>query len=105
MKDLAQQYNQMDQTNLDQLFTLDHCFHRLLATASRNKFLSEEMDHFYNLSLRIWYLSLNYIQAENVDVPAHLDILAAIEAKEPDLAEKRMREHIRKFHDSIRLYL
>ncbi len=105
MRDLARQYNQMDQNDLDQLFELDHCFHRLLATASRNKFLSDEMEHFYNLSLRIWYLSLNYIQAENIDVPAHLDILAAIDAKEPDLAEQRMREHIRKFHDSIRQYI
>lgn len=105
MKNLAYQYECMDQSDLDQLFILDHQFHRLLARASRNKFLSDEMEHFYNLSLRIWYLSLNYVQAENIDVSAHLEILAAIEAKDPNLAEQRMREHIRKFHDSIRRYL
>ena len=105
MRDLAQQYARMDQTDLDQLFTLDRCFHGLLAAASRNKFLLDELEHFYNLSLRIWYLSINYIQSENIDIPAHLDILAAIEAKEPNMAEQRMREHIRRFHDSIRQYI
>jgi DNA-binding GntR family transcriptional regulator len=105
IRDLAQEHEQMDQDDLDKLFALDHRFHRMLATASRNKFLFDEIEHFYNLSLRIWYLSLNYVQAENIDVPAHLDILAALEAKDPNLAEQRMREHIRKFHDSIRQYL
>jgi DNA-binding GntR family transcriptional regulator len=85
--------------------SLDRRFHRLLAEAAGNKFLQHEVEKFYNLSLRIWYLALNRIQPGDVGVDDHLEIVDAIEAQDPERGEQRMREHIRHFHDTIKLRL
>jgi DNA-binding GntR family transcriptional regulator len=85
--------------------TLDRRVHFLLAQAASNKFLRSEFEVFYSLSLRIWYLALNEVQPEDIDVEAHLEILKAVEVQDAKLAEQRMRQHIKHFHDAIRLYL
>jgi DNA-binding GntR family transcriptional regulator len=85
--------------------TLDRRIHFLLAEAAANKFLRTEFEVFYNLSLRIWYLALNEIQPEDIDVEAHLLVLEAVKAHDAELAEQRMRKHIKHFHNAIKLYL
>ncbi len=85
--------------------SLDRRFHRLVAEAAGNKFLRNEVEKFYNLSLRIWYLALNRIQSADIDVTAHIEILDAIKAKDLERSDLRMRDHIRHFHDTIRLHL
>jgi len=105
LRRLAEEYERIDPVNLKELFDIDRRFHNLLATAANNEFLRREMDLFHNLSLRIWYLALSRVQAEDIDVQAHLDILAACEARDPDCAEARMREHITLFHIAIKQFL
>ncbi len=105
MKMLANEFKLADKSNFDQLMDLDYRFHELLYTAANNKFLSDELKHLYNLSLRIWHLALAYTLPEDIDVNAHIDILMAIEAGDSQLAESRMRKHIDKFHQTIRQYL
>lgn len=105
LRRLAEEYERIDPANLKELFEIDRRFHNLLATAANNEFLRREMDLFHNLSLRIWYLALSRVQAEDIDVQAHLDILAACEAHDPDCAEARMREHISLFHVAIKRFL
>jgi DNA-binding GntR family transcriptional regulator len=41
------------------LMALDRHFHQLLAQSSHDKFLEAEIELFYNLSMRIWYLYLS----------------------------------------------
>jgi DNA-binding GntR family transcriptional regulator len=67
--------------------------------------LFREIDRYYDLSLRIWYLAMDYVQASDVNVEAHLETLASIQAGDVDGAERAMREHIRQFHASIKEYL
>jgi DNA-binding GntR family transcriptional regulator len=87
------------------LLSLDRRFHQLVAEAAGNKFLRNEVEKFYNLSLRIWYLALNRVQLADIDVIAHIEILDAIKARDLERSDLRMRDHIRHFHDTIRLHL
>jgi DNA-binding GntR family transcriptional regulator len=84
---------------------LDRDFHYLLAEAAGNRYLCNEFEIFYNLSLRIWYLSLDRIRPEDLDVKVHLDILAAIEAHDACRAGALMRGHIQTFHTALKQYL
>lgn len=105
MQCLAEEYGKTDQEDNERLLALDGHFHALLAEAANNKFLRDELEHLHNLSMRIWHLALAFTRPEDIDVDAHLDILAAIEARDHLLAEERMRQHIEKFHQTIRQYL
>jgi DNA-binding GntR family transcriptional regulator len=105
LKDLVEAFQKKNYKGKQYLIELDSEFHSLLARASQNKFLIKELEHFYNLSLRIWYLAINYTKEEDIDVGAHLGIVEAIEAKTGDLAAQRMRRHIERFHKKIRQYL
>jgi DNA-binding GntR family transcriptional regulator len=102
---LIAEYRRADRCDKNLFLSLDRRFHQLLAEAAGNKFLRSEIEKFYNLSLRIWYLAFNRIRSEDVDVSAHVEILDAIEARDLSRSEARMREHIHHFHDMIRLYL
>lgn len=105
LRRLAEQYQNADTTDTEALLNLDRDFHALLAKATHNKFLRKDLMHYYNLSLRIWYLALHDAQPSDIDMDAHLEILEAIEALDVEKAEQRMREHIQKFHKTIKQYL
>jgi DNA-binding GntR family transcriptional regulator len=105
MKDLAEAYSGSEKRDLNCLFEQDRQFHMLLAEAANNRFLSDEIEQYYNLSLRIWYLVLNNVRPEDVDVDAHLKILRAIEGRDHEAARKHMRKHIEQFHRTIKSYV
>lgn len=105
MKGLIEQYRTGDMENIQWLFSIDRQFHCGLAEGAHNKFLINEVDHFYNLSLRIWYMALTYVKPEDIDVSAHVDLVTAVEARDPEAADRIMREHIRHFQSTIKRYL
>lgn len=105
LKGLMVECRESGQEDKELILSLDRRFHQLMAEAAGNKFLRSEVEKFYNLSLRVWYLAINSIQSQDLDVDAHFEIAHAIETQDCDGSERRMREHIRHFHDTIRLYL
>lgn len=105
MRRLVAEYQCAAKDDKRLLMVLDRRFHRLLAEASGNRFLDDEFEVFYNLSVRIWHLALERIQPDDIDVQAHLELVDALAAGDCELAEQRMREHIQHFHDTIRRYL
>jgi len=105
LRHLAEEYKDADPTDTEALLNLDCDFHVLLGEGAHNDFLLKDLRHYYNLSLRIWYLALNYAHPEDIDMEAHLEILEAIETKDVEKAENRMRKHIQKFHRTIKQYL
>ena len=105
LQNLAVAYKETDPSNKETLIKLDGEFHALIAKATHNKFLSKEIEHYYNLSLRIWYIALTYAKPEDIDVDAHIEILEAIQAQEAEKAGLRMREHIQNFHKTIKQYI
>ncbi|MEW5960849.1 MAG: GntR family transcriptional regulator [Chloroflexota bacterium] len=105
MRELVAEYRAGDKENIRFVLDLDRRMHSLLARATGNKFLYDEFELFYNLSIRIWHLAINRIESKDIDLEAHLDILAAIEAGDSCRAEQRMREHIQHFHQTIKSFL
>lgn len=105
LQKLATAYQETDLSNKDALIKLDGEFHSLLAKATHNKFLIKEIEYYYNLSLRIWYIALNSARPEDIDVDAHIEIIEAIQAHEAEKAGKRMRKHIQDFHKTIKQYI
>lgn len=105
MRSLAAEYQQRDPDDLGQLFELDRRFHMALAGAANNRFLSRDVDRYYNLSLRIWYLALRFVRAQDIDVQAHLEMIDCVAAGDGAGAELAMREHLRHFHATIKHYL
>jgi len=87
------------------MIELDGNFHALIREATHNRFLISNLEYYYNLSLRIWYLALPHAAAEEIDVKAHCDIYQAIANNDEQLAVKRITKHIRDFHRTIKNYL
>lgn len=102
---IIDQCQQADCADIKTLFTLDRAFHGMLAQASQNVLLCKELEHLYNLSLRIWYIALSYIKSDDIDVNAHTGILSAIEAGDVAQADRRIRTHIEHFQEAIKTYL
>ena len=105
LQELAEDYQEVDITDKDALINLDGGFHSLLANATHNKFLIKEIEYYYNLSLRIWYIALSYAKSEEIDVEAHIEILQAIKAHNAEQAQQRMKKHIQDFHKTIKQYI
>jgi DNA-binding GntR family transcriptional regulator len=105
LEELAEEYQNAPPSQKDQLISLDGKFHGVIREATHNRFLISNLEHYYNLSLRIWYLALPQAAAEDIDVGAHLEIYQAIADGDPDRAASRVAEHIREFHKTIKEYL
>lgn len=105
LKTLGETYKRAKTKDKEVLIEIDHAFHTLINEAAHNKFLYKELEHFYNLSLRIWYLAINYAQAEDIDLDAHIDILVAVEAGDAQSAGQSMKIHVEKFHQTVKKYL
>lgn len=105
LQKLAKAYHNIAPSNKAALIKLDGEFHGQIAKASHNKFLIKEIEHYYNLSLRIWYIALNYAKPEDINVDAHIEILEAIQANDAETAGLRMRKHIQDFHKTIKQYI
>ncbi len=105
LQKLATAYQDVDIADKDALIKLDGEFHALLANATHNKFLIKEIEYYYNLSLRIWYIALNYAKPDDIDVDAHIEVLDAIQARDAEKAGQRMRKHIQEFHKTIKQYI
>ena len=105
LQKLATAYQEVDFSNKEALIKLDGEFHSLLAKATHNKFLIKEIEQYYNLSLRIWYIALSYAKPEDIDVNAHIEILEAIQAQDAEKAGLRMRKHVQDFHKTIKQYI
>lgn len=105
LKHLAEKYQKLTIGDKEMLISLDQQFHFLIAKASHNQFLRKELEYYYYLSLRIWYLAINSTQPQDIDVDSHIKILDAIKSGDAQKAEQKMKTHIKKFHQTIKKYL
>lgn len=80
---------------------LDREFHRLLIGAAQNAILAEFLGNLHDRSLRFWFLSLR-APDHNIRVcEQHAAIVEAIQSRDPDGAEKAMRDHITAFSRNL----
>ena len=73
------------------MIDLDGKFHTLIWEATQNRFLISNLEYYYNLSLRIWYLALPQAAADEIDVEAHCGIFQEIAAGNADAAAARIK--------------
>ena len=105
LETLADQYLKSSTNSKEEMINLDGEFHRVIREATHNRFLISNLEYYYNLSLRIWYVALPRAAVEDLDVKAHCDICQAIADKDEDLAVEKITIHIRDFHKAIKNYL
>ena len=105
LEQLVDQYHKSPSNSKEKMIDLDGKFHALIREATQNRFLISNLEYYYNLSLRIWYLALPQAAAEEIDVKAHCDIYQAIAAGNADAAAERISKHIWDFHKTIKSYL
>lgn len=84
------------------LFDVDGQFHRAIAHAARNVYLAQTLEHFFGLSLRLWYLVLPRLPFLPGAVEKHLALVDAIRRKDAAAAEEIARDHVREFYLMVR---
>jgi DNA-binding GntR family transcriptional regulator len=79
---------------------LDTLIHREVYRTAHNRFLEANLNQYYNLSLRIWYLFLDRLP--EVDHTAeHLPMIDAIIAGQGDVALEYAVQHVSHFERSV----
>lgn len=84
------------------LMALDRQFHQKLAQCAHNRYLEAELEWYYNLSTRIWYLYLDKLKADDMAPEAFSEIIQALETKDTERANHAIVQHVQHFGDSVR---
>jgi DNA-binding GntR family transcriptional regulator len=87
------------------LIDLDQRIHRHVYRCAHNRFLEETLNHYYVLTLRIWFLALDRVARLDEAVHEHRELLEAISAGDAERAEAAMRRHVLGFEQAIRQVL
>jgi DNA-binding GntR family transcriptional regulator len=95
----------MRMRNSEQMMLLDREFHGALARSSKNIVLGDLLGKLHDRSLRFWFLSLTAPGHHASVQEQHLAILKAIRARDPDAAERAMRDHIEAFRRNVAHYI
>jgi DNA-binding GntR family transcriptional regulator len=91
--------------DVDSLMALDTRVHRFVHRCAGNPYLEDTLGHYFNLSLRIWYLVLDRLPHLLARVHEHDDLLHAIVDGEAERAKEIIAEHIETFEREIRAVL
>ena len=105
MKALIGELEKIDESDTHSLMRLDQRIHRQVYQATRNAFLQSMLEESFNLSLRIWFLSLDRGIRLKEAVGEHRRLLDAIVSRDADQAEAIMRQHVTGFEQAIRKVL
>lgn len=89
--------------NHEQFLRDDHEVHKFLVHMVKNPLLQDAADRLLLHSVRFWRLYWSSRPANLESMLSHSDLLAALESKDPELAEKAMREHLRTSRHMVRL--
>ncbi len=83
------------------LMQLDRQFHGAIARAARNKVLEQVLQQLHEKSLRFWFISLSDSKHLLQVDKEHHEVLTALQARDPEQAERAIRAHIESFRDTI----
>lgn len=72
----------------------DAAIHELIASMSRNSFLSEYSDRLTTFSQRVWRLSIENARGEDSFIDSHDELERTICAGDPKAAARAAREHV-----------
>lgn len=86
---------------IEAMMNLDRAFHAILATSSRNSMLPDIMGNLHDRSTRLWFISLRSNEHHVRVCEQHAAVVEGIRKRDPDQAEKAIREHIEAFRENI----
>jgi GntR family transcriptional regulator, rspAB operon transcriptional repressor len=87
----------------EQFLRDDHAVHTFLVHMVRNPLLQDAADLLLLHSLRFWRLYWSKHAAKTEAMLSHSDLLAAVESRNPDQAEKAMRQHLHASRQLVQL--
>ena len=102
---LQQEQSKISPENSHLLLDMDHKFHKALVRAAKNKYLKRTLNHFFDLSQRLWYMAMPHLDFLSAAVAEHIDLLEALKQKDADRAEQIMYNHVKGFYDRVRRVL
>lgn len=105
ISDLLERLDVVQLKNPRELMQLDHEIHSQIYHATRNSFLENTLERYFNLSLRLWFLVLEHGVRLREAVEEHLELLRAVLAGDGARAEDCMRRHVIGFEREIRKVL
>lgn len=91
----------LPQADVELQMTLDREFHLTLSHAAKNRVLANLLTNLHDQSLRFWFISLREREHHLAVHKEHLAIAKAIEARNPDAAERAIRSHIESFRKNL----
>jgi DNA-binding GntR family transcriptional regulator len=80
---------------------LDWQFHRLVAQATRNRYLAETLERLGNLSLRMMYLTHSRMSKVTEQMPEYQNIISALKNRDADEAARQLRQHVLDFRERV----
>ena len=83
--------------NLQEVVNQNTFFHEFIVKVSKNKRLIDMMGNINNLTLLYRNNFFNYYYVDDSFIEEHIEIYEIIKSRNPDLASKKMRDHI--LHD------
>lgn len=105
MEKVAQEISEVGQEDSKALMTLDGRFHELLYDAADNEFLSDILKRLLALSFRIWYFVLDRLGNVYGAMEYHLRLVGALKARDEELAEQLVQQHVAEFQQNIKAAL
>lgn len=81
----------------------DHAVHKFLVHMIGNPLLNDAVDRLLLHSLRFWRLYWANRPAKTEAMLSHSDLIAALESRDPDQAEKAMRQHVHASRQLVQL--
>ena len=105
MEKVAQEISEVGEEDSKALMALDGQFHELLYSASDNEFLSDILKRLLALSFRIWYFVLDRLGNVYGAMEYHLRLVGALKARDEELAEQLVQQHVAEFQQNIKAAL
>ena len=98
-------YQTAGDLSIHEQIVLDRQFHFLTFEASHNHWLIADLKRYYYMSQRIWFYAFKSLDSNWIGLQDHLGIVKAIEEKDAQQAEVRIRRHLENFQKHIKDYL
>jgi DNA-binding GntR family transcriptional regulator len=105
MEQTVNRLEQVSSTDIQELMSIDQCFHQLMYEAADNQFLADVLNRLHALSLRLWYLAVDRLDDLKGSVEEHRRVVEALKARNGPQAEALIQQHIVHFQQQIRTIL
>jgi DNA-binding GntR family transcriptional regulator len=79
----------------------DQGIHRFTWETAGNPYLTETLERYFTLSLRVWYVVLASVPGLGPAVHDQTRLLEALLARDAVRARRLMRDHVAAFHEEI----